>query len=225
MMRLLFGHLAAALWVAVFASAVSAQTGDGASGDTSASTEGASQTPLPQAEAGRATPGAILVLNQDALLFRSAFGQRIQQELEAASQLLAAENRDIEAQLTAEELRLTEQRQTMPVEEFRPLAEDFNDRVEAIRATQDAKSRALTNQAEAAQGRFFELAFPILLDIVQRRGASVLMDSRSVLLSADGIDITDEAVARINAEIGAGGDAPLISLDEVAPASGQSAAP
>lgn len=86
-------------------------------------------------------------------------------------------------------------------------------RVEAIRAAQDAKARALQAQVEAARTGFFELAFPILLDIVQSRGAAILMDSRSVLLSAETVDITDAAIQRVNAEIGRGGDAPLLELD------------
>jgi Skp family chaperone for outer membrane proteins len=161
--------------------------------------------------------GAIVVLNQERLLAASLYGQRIQREVEAAGAALAAENRRIEQQLTEEELRLTEQRATMSAEGFRPLAEDFDARVEGIRAAQEAKARALQAQAEAAQARFFELAFPILIELVQARGASVLMDNRAVLLSVEGADITDAAIDLINTRIGDGDDAPLIDLDGTAP--------
>ncbi|MBT8411559.1 MAG: OmpH family outer membrane protein [Octadecabacter sp.] len=192
-----------------------AQTG---SGDVPVSPPIAETTEQGQAiaqttEAPAPGVGGILVLDQDGLLRGSSFGQRIQGELEAASQALAAENRRIEAQLSAEELDLTERRATMSPEEFRPLAEEFDERVEAIRAAQEAKSRDLTDQAEAAQARFFEMAFPILLDIVQSRGASVLMDNRAVLLSAETVDITALATARINAQLGDGGPEPLIAID------------
>jgi hypothetical protein len=39
------------------------------------------------------------------------------------------------------------------------------------------------------------------------------MDNRALLLSAEGIDITDEAIALIDERLGDGGDAPLIDLD------------
>ncbi|GAB5445906.1 OmpH/Skp family outer membrane protein [Gymnodinialimonas sp.] len=158
---------------------------------------------------------AILVLNQDRLLTQTAFGQRIQSELDAASVALAAENRQIEAQLTEEELELTERRPTMSPEDFRVLADEFDARVVAIRAAQDAKTRDLQAQAEAAQQRFFEETFPVLLDIVQSRGAAVLLDSRTVLLSAGSVDITDAAIVAIDEAMGQGGDAPLISLPGV----------
>jgi Skp family chaperone for outer membrane proteins len=161
---------------------------------------------------------AILVLNQDRLLTQTDFGQRIQAELEAASQALAAENRRIEAQLTEEELDLTERRPDMSPADFRALANEFDSRVVAIRAAQDAKGRDLQAQSEAAQQRFFEETFPVLLEIIESRGASVLLDSRTVLLSAGSVDITDAAIAAINEALGDGGEEPLIALPGVAPA-------
>lgn len=158
-------------------------------------------------------PDGILLLDQERLFAQSLFGARVQDEIDAAGQALALENRAIEAELTAEELALTEARADLPLEEFRALAEDFDARVEAIRTEQDAKSRQLTAAIDAARLQFFDLAVPILLEIVRDRGAAVILDSRSVLLAADTVDITDEAILRVNEAIGRGPDAPLITLD------------
>lgn len=160
---------------------------------------------------------AVLVLNQELLLSQTQFGQRIQSEIEAASSVLAAENRRIEVQLTEEELELTERRPGMEADAFGALADEFDTRVVAIRAAQDAKARDLQAQAESVQQRFFEETFPLLLDIVQESGASVLLDSRTVLLSAGSVDITDAAVMAIDAALGSGGDAPLILLPGLFP--------
>lgn len=191
------------------------------------------QTETPPAGAGQASapapttlpgedrsPSSILLLNQDRLLTGSRYGQRIQREVEAAGSQLAAENRRIEAQLTEEELQLTQRRAMMSADEFRPLAEEFDTRVEAIRTAQEAKGRALQAQAEAAQASFFELAFPILVDILRQRGAGVMIDSRAVLLSVEGVDITDEAIVRVDAQIGEGGAEALIDLDGTASPAG-----
>lgn len=166
-------------------------------------------------QAGAQTQGAgpegILVLNQDALYAQSAFGQRVQRDLEQAGEALAAENRRIEAQLTAEELDLTEQRATMTPDAFRVLADEFDRRVGDIRNAQDAKAQTLSTQADAARQRFFELAFPILLELVQQRGAAVIVDSRSVLLSSENVDITAEALREVNARLGQGQD-PVVTI-------------
>ncbi len=155
---------------------------------------------------------SILVLNQDRLLQQTEFGLRIQQEIEDASNTLAAQNRTIEQQLVTEELSLTEQRPTMSPDDFRVLADEFNVRVDGIRAAQAAKARDLQTQSDAAQQRFFEETFPVLLQIVETRGASVLLDSRTVLLSAGSVDITEVAIDAIDVALGRGGAEPLISL-------------
>lgn len=173
---------------------------------------------LSQGAVAQAQDGAspIVIVNQERLLSQSLYGQRIQREVEAAGAALAAENRRIEGQLTEEELALTERRALMTPEAFRPVAQEFDARVNDIRAAQEAKGRALQQQADAAQQAFFETAFPIFVEILRSRGASVLMDNRAVLLSVDGIDITEEAIALIDARLGEGGPDPLIDLDGTA---------
>lgn len=155
----------------------------------------------------------ILVLNQERLLTDSLYGQRIQSEVEEVSSRLAAENRAIEAELTADELELTELRPTLDADAFRALADEFDERVEGIRAAQEAKARDLATQAERARQQFYDRATPILLEIVRDRGAAVLMDSRSVLLSAERVDITEDAVAALDDRLAEGGADPIISID------------
>lgn len=164
----------------------------------------AAQTAVPRSD--------VLVLNQERLLSQTEYGARIQEELEIASRALAAENRRIEEQLTSEELELTELRQTLPADEFRVLADEFDARVTGIRQAQDAKARDLQAQADLARQGFFEDTVPILLDLVEDRGAAVLLDSRTVFLSAGEIDITDAAIALIDERLGNGGEGPLISV-------------
>lgn len=177
---------------------------------------GPASLPALAQQEGSAAPrsmSGVLVLNQERLIGQSAYGQRIQRELEAVSSELSAENRRIEARLTEEELDLTEMRDTMPPDEFRVLADAFDERVETIRSAQEAKARDITEQADAAQAQFFERAAPILLEIVRARGAAVLMDSRAVLLSAERVDITGEAIAAIDEALGDGGPDPIIDVD------------
>lgn len=157
-------------------------------------------------------PQGVVILDQERLFADSLYGQRVQAELDAAGQALAAENRSIEAALTSEELELTERRAEMPREEFAVLAEEFDIRVEALRDEQDAKARALSDAIDRARQQFFDLAVPVLLDLVQARGAAVILDNRAVLLSADTVDITDAAIAAVDERLGEGPDEPLLEL-------------
>lgn len=152
-------------------------------------------------------PSPVLTVDQDELFERSAFGRRVARELEADSTALAAENRRIEAELAEEERSLTERRPGMDAAEFRTLAAEFDARVVAIRREQDQKARELSRRPEEARVQFFRAAVPILTELVRERGAVAILDSRAVLLSADLIDITDEALRRIDAELGEDGAA------------------
>lgn len=164
---------------------------------------------------GRVDGPAIVVLNQERLFADSLFGQRVQAEIEAASEELSRQNRELEAALLEEELALTEQRATMSEEEFRPLAEAFDARVEGIREAQAQLLRRLSAQADAAQQLFVELTTPILRGLLRDIGASAVLDSRAVLYVADGGDVTEQALARIDAELGDGGEEPI--LDRLIP--------
>jgi Skp family chaperone for outer membrane proteins len=141
---------------------------------------------------------SVLTLDQERLFNGSRVAARVAVEIERRSTELAAENREIEAKLVAEELDLTKRRPTLTPEEFRPLADAFDQKVQQIRAKQDAKAQELQRLGEEERQNFLRRITPILARIVRERGAVVILDRRSVFLSADTIDITDEAISRIN---------------------------
>lgn len=150
----------------------------------------------------------VLTVDQEALFENSAFGKRLQADFDRDSAALAAENRQIEAELEAEELRLTEERPDMDPAAFREKAAAFDAKVVEIRRTQDQKARELTRAPEEARQRFFRAALPVLTAVVRERGGLVILDSRAVILAADAIDITDEAIRRLDAELGDGSAVP-----------------
>jgi len=160
-------------------------------------------------------PPPILTLNQERLFASSAFGQRVRRTQEVNSVALAAENRQIEAALEEEEQKLTEDRATMDPEAFRALAEDFDVRVTAIRRAQVDKRNELQRLSETERARFFELAYPVLFELVQETGALAILNQSAVILSARQIDVTELAIARVNAAFG---EAPLAPEPAAIPA-------
>lgn len=148
-------------------------------------------------------PAPILTLDQERLFDGSRVAERVAEEFERRSAELATENRRIEAELEAEELDLTKRRPGLAPEAFRALADAFDEKVQGIRAAQDAKARELQRLQEQGRQDFLRQITPVLAQIVRERGAVAVLDRRSVLLSADAIDITDEAIARINAALDA----------------------
>lgn len=151
------------------------------------------------APAQEVLPSPILIIDQDRLFAETQLGSETLAELERAAQELAAENNQIETSLIEEERALTEQRATLPADEFRSLANAFDQKVQKLRAEQDEKARILTRAGDEARGTFFNEVAVMISEIVREKGALVVIDRRDVFLSADRIDITDEAIERINA--------------------------
>ncbi|SDY02216.1 OmpH family outer membrane protein [Citreimonas salinaria] len=146
----------------------------------------------------------ILVLDFERLFADSAYGRRIAREMETAGAAIAQENRRIEAELIEEERRLTRQRDDMAPADFRELAQAFDEKVQRLRSEQDAKARGLGERGDAARREFLEAAQPVLGALMRETGAQVVVERRMVFMSADAIEVTDEAIARIDAAIGEG---------------------
>lgn len=152
---------------------------------------------------------AVLTLDQDRLFSGSRFGAKSIEALEVQARALQAENRRIESDLEAEEKSLTERRGTMTTEEFRAEADAFDQKVKGIRSAQEAKARDLAAQRDAARQVFLQTSAPILAQIMQERGAVAIIDRSAIVLSFDRADVTDLAIARIDAVLvdGAAGEA------------------
>ena len=159
----------------------------------------------------------ILMIDRNRLFTESAFGRAAEARFEAESQSLIAENLRLEQALEAEERDLTDQRATLEPEAFQALAQEFDAKTEAIRAAQDAKSRAITAQRETDRQRFLQAAVPVLGELMSDAGAVAIFDKEMVILSLRGVDITDEAIARIDAALGDGTTLPPVGDNPDAP--------
>jgi Skp family chaperone for outer membrane proteins len=147
---------------------------------------------------------AILTIDPDRLFASSMYGQKALADIRADSILLAAENREIEAALSDEELELTQLRTTLSPEEFRPLANAFDEKAQRIRVEQTAKANEIRSRPEIARQEFMRIAQDILVEIMQERRALAIFSNDAVFLVADTIDVTDVAIERINSLIGDG---------------------
>ncbi len=146
----------------------------------------------------------ILTIDSDRLFNGSAFGLRVLADFEASGRALEAENRAIEADLQEEERLLTDQRPGMTPEAFRALADAFDTKVEQIRSEQNAKLRVLTQRRENARRVFFSTATPVLENVMASAGAAVIVESRSIFMSAGAIDVTQTVIDLLDQEIGDG---------------------
>ncbi|WP_027258787.1 OmpH family outer membrane protein [Leisingera aquimarina] len=167
--------------------------------------EPASPAPNAGAEFQLGLPqSGILTIQPDRLFSESAFGKRVEREIEAEGAVLTAENRRIEAELRAEELELTERRSDMAPDAFRALADAFDQKVQETRRRQDQKLREINQMGEDARREFIAASLPVLQQIMRETGAGAILDHASVFLSANAADITSLAIGRIDEVLGDG---------------------
>ena len=165
--------------------------------------------PLPAQQsdgsAARVPPSsAVLTIDTERVFSESAFGKRVAREVESKGTELAAENRRIEAELATEEQQITDRRATMSAEAFGKVADEFDQKVQATRQAQAAKGRALNQLLDEEREVFLTAAAPVLEDLMRQSGAAVILERRSVFVSANAIDVTDEAIAMLNETLGTG---------------------
>lgn len=225
-------RLGPAAWILALALAAAPAQGQDAATGTDQGGQSASPAPAKPDQAPAAgsagaadvaIPSAVLTIDPDRLFSASEYGKRVQQELEGEARALAAENHRIEAELSAEELDLTQKRPTLAPDEFRKLADAFDAKVKGIRKAQDEKNKAIADRREAEREQFLQLVLPILGGLMRENGAVAILNQQAIFLSFRGIDITDRAVARIDEKIGDG--AALDKLDGgTAPDTGQGGA-
>ncbi|WP_196053507.1 OmpH family outer membrane protein [Paracoccus lichenicola] len=152
----------------------------------------------------------ILTVDQDVLFTASDWGRRTQRVLEEEGGKIEAENDRLAAQLSAEEAELTEQRATLDPAEFRKQAEAFDTRATEIRRQRAQVVQDLNAWAAADRAAFYRAALPLMGEMMQERGAVAVLDRRTVFVSLDAIDLTQDLVARLNRDLGDGaGTVPL----------------
>lgn len=147
------------------------------------------------------------ILDQDRLLRGSRLGQEILAGIRAAEARLEAENQTLFDQLATEEQDLTDARASLDAEAFRARADAFDTRVESIRAERAQAAQALARWSEGEAQRFFDAALPVLVQLMNEEGILALLKPEVLILGSDWLDITDAAIARLDA-IGAEGAQP-----------------
>ena len=146
----------------------------------------------------------IMTIDQDRLFAGTAWGRRVQAELARQGNDLSEENERLLQQFSREEEELTRLRDTLPPDEFRIRADEFDRKVVEIRHERDTARQELQQLPQKERETFYAQIMPILAKLMQERQAVVVLDQRLVLIQAQSIDVTDELIARVDAELGEG---------------------
>ena len=153
--------------------------------------------PAPAQEAG----DAVIVVSRARILTETQAAQilRDQERFERArlQEWIATET----AFLDEEEQRLTSLRPETPSSEFQRLTEEFDQKVRLVRRTAQSLDAAIQAQFRDARKRLVTDLYPVLIEVLQREGASLIIDADQILIADPRIDKTDDVIALFNERV------------------------
>lgn len=159
-------------------------------------------TPQARAQDVGIVQNDIIVLDPERLFEQTELGKRMVADHQAEREKLAARNRKLEAELEAEEKRLTEMRAETSPEEFRDLADAFDAKVQEIRRDSERRVVDLERDRDRLPLQFLRAVEPIVTEVMREAGGVVVLDARTVLFRAESIDVTDTVIRRIDRTLG-----------------------
>lgn len=152
---------------------------------------------------GRAAAGeaVILIVSRKRLLNDTAHARALlKAEIELTAELQLQVDA-IKAELNAEEQELARLRPTLDREVFAARVAAFDRKVRRQRRAAQKYAAALQNAFRAERLKLVEALGPLLEEVREVHGASVILNSDQVLASDLALDVTDEVIARFNATV------------------------
>ncbi len=152
---------------------------------------------------GRAAAGeaAILMVSRQRLLNDTAHARALlKAEIELTGELQRWVDA-VKAELSAEEQELARLRPTLDREVFAARVAAFDRKVRRQRREAQKSAAVLQNAFRAERRKLVEALGPLLEEVREARGASVVLNADQVLASDPAYDITDEVIARFNATV------------------------
>ena len=78
---------------------------------------------------------------------------------------------------------------------------EYEKRVQNYNIERQQKLLSIDNLVNQSRGQILEALKPILEEISNEKGITILLEKNTVLLNADGMDITEESLKRLNKEL------------------------
>ncbi|MCA8889885.1 MAG: OmpH family outer membrane protein [Parvularculaceae bacterium] len=158
-------------------------------------------TPNPaSAQQSQKTP-VILILNQSQVLAQSKAGQSMAPQLES---LQEQANKDLNAEvekIVKESEDLQKQKGLMAEDVWTQKAQQLAVKQNNLPVLREVKVRELSIAEQQAINNINEVMLPILKEIVENRGATVLLERSAVMYASTDTDITQQVISELDKKL------------------------
>lgn len=142
---------------------------------------------------------AILIVDRERALAESAAAINLAAEEREARAALRSELDKLRADLEKEEAEIASLREIATKEVFEARVKAFDIRVRDARRTSQEKGEALQARFVAARRELAANLEPVLREMLEKTGAFLVVDARTVLAARNGADVTEEVIRMFDA--------------------------
>ena len=151
----------------------------------------------------------IVVIDMQYIVARSAAAVEVRNELDRLKKEYTAIVTKEEEELKLLQDELGVQRSILPVDEFNKLEQDFRSRVEKLQSVIAEKNKELEQILKKSINIIQRKSIQIITNIARERGLAAVLDTSTVVLAADSINISKIVIENLNKEM------PSIDIDEL----------
>ena len=144
---------------------------------------------------------SIAIVDLNMILTDSKAAKNATEQFEAIQKSTEDEIVASDKEMLDERNRLIEQQSVIAPEAFELKAKDFEKKLQNYNTEKQAKLRKLEGVLQKARNDILENVKPILEELSQELGVTVILEKNSVLLSANNMDITNDIVKKLNKKL------------------------
>ena len=143
----------------------------------------------------------ITVIDMQYIVARSSAAVLVREELEDLKKKYSIEISNEEEELKALQEELSSQRSILPPDEFSKMESEFREKVERLQTSVAEKNKEIEVILNRSVNAIQTKAIQIVTNIARERSLAAVLDTSTVVIAADSINISNQVLEILNKEL------------------------
>ena len=144
---------------------------------------------------------SIGVLDLNRVLLDSKAAKSAAEEIDKIAKVIENELIDSDENMVKEQNKLIESQSIMAPEAFELKRKEYEEKVKNYNIERQKKLISIEDLIESSRNEILNELKPILEEISENKGITVILEKGTILLNAETMDITDEVIKTLNKEL------------------------
>lgn len=150
---------------------------------------------------GALKPATIAIIDSRRLFSESKVSGDIRQQLTKVSQQYATEENNVKDKLLKEKDELDKQRGLLVQEAFEEKYNDLKRRADQLNRQADLHQKQINVAQMRANRELQKVLNPIIKQVAEQRGASIILEQSQIVWQTDGLDITSAIIELLDKQL------------------------